>query len=325
MTVSEKGCEYVADERDVEPGTYDITEFEVAKNAVISYLHARLSAVLEKWPSRPVLMLSGGVDSILVAAVLAQIRSDVLAVTFSQHASKQAEEETNVARQVAGALGFEHRVVAPRGDDLEALLARTVDRLDSSEPWEVLSGAILGAVDDYATQIGSNGAIISGAGADALFLGGKRLETGKEEFLEQWDQKVREGIAANFTRNRFIPDFYERLIDDPDRHIQVWQTHEAVDLALRIHPCVTRGADLDNDKELFRRIAEDLGVAPELVNTTKNPMQVSSGGIDAIVDLARIQLAEQAGEKTYSNPMEEPLDFTVARLYLNHIEKTEGL
>ena len=325
MAVTDKDCEYVADERSIEPGTYDITEYAPAKQAIVDYLRARLEAVLERWPGRPVLMLSGGVDSILIAAVLAQLRTDVLAVTFSQDSSPQAAEETRVAREVAYALGFEHHVVAPRGEALEALLKETVERLDSAEPWEVLSGAILVAVDKLRQEHGADGALITGAGADALFLGGKTIDTTAEDYLQQWDAQVRRGIKANFTRERFIPDFYERLIAEPQRHIQVWQTHEAVDLALRIHPRVTRGADLAQDKTLFRHIAADLGINPELVQTTKNPMQVSSGGLEAIVTLAREQLARRAGEKTYSDPMEEPLEFTVARLFLAQLEdQTRG-
>ena len=49
-------------------------------------------------------------------------------------------------------------------------------------------------------------------------------------------------------------------------------------------------------------------------------MQVSSGGLEAIVTLARQQLARQAGEKTYSDPIDEPLEFTVARLFLERLQ-----
>lgn len=318
--MTDKGCEYVADERSIDPGTYEITKYAPAKLAVVDYLRSRLEAVLKRWPGRPALMLSGGVDSILIAAVLAQLRTDVLAVTFSQDSSPQAAEETRVASEVAHELGFEHHVVSPRGEALNGLLKETVERLDSAEPWEVLSGAILVAVDKLGQDHGADGALITGAGADALFLGGKPIDASREDYLQQWDAQVRRGIKVNFTRERFIPDFYERLIADPERHIQVWQTHKAVDLALRIHPCVTRGSDLTQDKALFRHIAADLGINPELVQTTKNPMQVSSGGLEAIVTLARQQLARQAGEKTYSDPIDEPLEFTVARLFLERLQ-----
>lgn len=320
MAVTDKGCEYVADERSIEPGTYEITEYAPAKHAVVDYLRARLTAVLGRWPGRPTLMLSGGVDSILIAAVLAQLRTDVLAVTFSQDSSQEAAEETKVASEVARALGFEHHVVAPRGEALETLLKETIERLDTVEPWEVLSGAILVAIDTYRQECHADGALITGAGADALFLGGKTIDTAANNYLQLWDDQVRRGIKANFTRQRFIPDFYERLITDPERHIQVWQTHEAVDLALRIHPRVIRGADIAHDKALFRRIAADMGISPELVQTTKNPMQVSSGGVDAIVTLVREQLTRRAGEKTYSDPMREPLEFTVARMFLEQLK-----
>lgn len=83
MTATSKPQEYVADERGITPGTYDITEYATAKHAVLDYLRARLTAVLGRWPSRPTLMLSGGIDSILIAAVLAELRTDVLALKSS--------------------------------------------------------------------------------------------------------------------------------------------------------------------------------------------------------------------------------------------------
>lgn len=68
--MTDKACEYAADERRIDPGTYDIGEYAPAKH-VVDYLCGRLTAVLERWSGRPVLMLSGGVDSILIATVLA--------------------------------------------------------------------------------------------------------------------------------------------------------------------------------------------------------------------------------------------------------------
>lgn len=241
-------------------------------------------------------------------------------MTFSQDTSLQPAQETRAGQKVAHALGFEHHVVAPRGEALETLLEETIARLGTAEPWEVLSGAILVAVDTHRQLNNADGALITGAGVDALFLGGTTIDATAEDYLQHWDTEVRRRIKANFTRQRFIPDFYERLIAESERHIQVWQTHEAVDLALRIHPRVTCGTNLVQDKALFRRIAADLGIDPALVQTTKNPMQVSSGGLDAIVALVREQLAHRAGEKTYSDPMREPLEFTVARLFLEQLK-----
>lgn len=309
-------CDYVADERDLHPGTLDITDYDAAAALVDDYLTRRVRAVLDRWPATPTLMLSGGIDSVLLATYVAEAAPDAVAVTYVQPGSADANRELAVAAAVAERLGLEHVTVSYLGEHLDRLLRDTATALGTTEPWEVLAGAVLKAVDDAIE--GTDGAIFSGAGADALFMGGQQVDFGTDP-VAAWDSAMRGNIAKNFTRHRFIPTFYERLIRNHKRHILAWQTHTAVDLAQRIHPYLIRGTNLDGDKVLFRRMAEDRGLAADLVGATKNPMQVSSGGIGAVVAAARRQLADDYGKKTYSNPLVEPLAFTVARLYLQRL------
>lgn len=170
--------------------------------------------------------------------------------------------------------------------------------------------------DKRTTELGFTGKLISGAGADGLFLGGKEIDTNSEKAIFEWDETMRETLESQFTQKRFIPDFYERVLDDSTRYVLAWQTHEAVDLAQRIHPRVVRGNDLSVDKGLFRKIAVDWGVDENLVYASKSPLQVSSGGLDAVVKLARESLAYEFEGRTYSSPLDEPLEFVVARLFL---------
>lgn len=311
--------EYVADERDLTaPGIRDIRTEDEAIDAIVNLLRDRLHSVHTQCPGPAVLMLSGGIDSILIAAVVADLGlpDDILAVTYTGADSGGAEVST--ARRVADTLGLEHEVIAP--DDGAELVRETVRRLGSSDPWEVLAGVTLLAVTRAVDKrFRATPALITGAGADALFLGGVPLDPADPDWAEHWDVLVRDKVARNFTRERFIPDFYERLIDAPQRHIQVWQTHAAYDLAMRIHPDLLRGPERAVDKYLFRQAAVRLGVPAELVSATKNPMQVSSGGVDAIVARAREELAAEHGARTYSDPVTEPLEFTVARLWLGKL------
>ena len=315
METTAKGCEYVADEMPISPASQDITDPTEAAELIQGYLTRRLEATTSRWSGRPILMLSGGVDSILIATVLAKVRPDALAVSFAQPGGTAAAELAT-ARNVAQHCGLEHLVVEPDAMEFKQLLAQTVSLLDYPEPWEILAGLVLVAINEHALAHGADGAIVSGAGADALFLGGE-----ENIDVDHWDAAVRAKITSNFTRERFIPDFYERLIDDPDRHIQVWQTVEAVRIAQRLHPTVVRGQDMRTDKKLFRDLAVKLGIPADLVSATKNPMQVSSGGLDAIVQLARTTLAKDYGTKTYSDPMSEDLEFTVARLMLQRLQR----
>ena len=76
------------------------------------------------------------------------------------------------------------------------------------------------------------------------------------------------------------------------------------------------GDDLSMDKYLFRKIAVDWGVDESLVYASKSPLQVSSGGLDSVVRLARESLSRDFEGRTYSSPIDEPLEFVVARLFL---------
>lgn len=307
------GCEYVADEIELTQPTYDITDVDEAKSLVFSYLERRLAASTDSYEGRPVMMLSGGIDSILVAAVLSRVRPDALAVTFAQPGG-EAEAELTRARMVAERFGFDHKTVEPDTHEFRTLLKTVIYMLESSEPWEVLAGAVLGAVNDCALSANADGALVTGGGADVLFLGG----AGGVD-IAHWPEHVHESVRKNFTRDRFIPDFYERLICDEDRHILTWQTKEAFELSQRLHPSVIRGPELNIDKKLFRDLAVDLGVPAKLAHATKSPMQVSSGGVDAIVNLAREELSNSFGDTTCSNPLTEGLEFTVSRLMLQRL------
>ena len=144
-----------------------------------------------------------------------------------------------------------------------------------------------------------------------------------ESLVDAWDAMLRANVSRNFKRERFVPDFYERLLDDPERHVQIWQTHAAVELAQRIHPSLVQPDDSSHDKYIFRKLAVDRGVPAEVAFAPKNPMQVSSGLVGAIVDAARRQLERDFGERTYSSPLQEQLEFTVARLYLQRLAGEE--
>lgn len=321
--VNTAACEYVADDREIPAGSHGITDEDTARVLIERYLRARLRAVVEAWPGRPVLQLSGGVDSILIATYLAEIAPDALTVTYTQPLDGRDDQDFEAAKAVADLLGFEHLVVAPDAREFDQLLTDTVRALDFPEPWEVIAGVVLRAIDTASRPPAVDNALISGAGADALFMGGTVLKsrTMGEEFVREWDEKLRGNVRRNFTRHRFVPDFYERLIPVPERHIQVWQTHAAVELAQRLHPVLLRGSDLAGDKLLLRRMAVERGVPEEIVFAPKNPMQVSSGGVTGIVDAARRQLAQDYGERTYSDPLREDAEFTAARLYLQRLSE----
>ena len=316
-------CDYVPDLVDLrsigDAGRGDGIDLAEGVDGVIEYLDERIAAVIERNPGRPSLLLSGGVDSMLLAAALARTGVDCLAVTFSADVPGRIDDEAHRAAEISGLFGFEHEMVALDPTELSAAAARLVPVLGVSDPWEVLAATVLTQCDARARERGADGPIFTGAGADSLFLGGSefgRSEDADAERDAEWAAAVRARVAKNFTRDRLIPDFYERLLERPERHIQIWQTTAAVELALSLPPTAVRGPEMDTDKLVLREAAVRRGVPRELVRHAKSPMQVSSGGVDGLVVAARRWLMTRKGGGEYADPMLEPLEYTVARLWL---------
>ena len=78
--------EYVADDKELTNGPYDIADAGQAAAAIDHYLRARVTAAVARSAGRPVLQLSGGIDSILLATYVAEVAPGALAVTYSQQA-----------------------------------------------------------------------------------------------------------------------------------------------------------------------------------------------------------------------------------------------
>lgn len=314
--------EYVPDWVDLSSyGSTVISRTDVAVAGVIDYLSRRVQALAEKWDERPILMLSGGVDSLLLAAAMVRQGLNPLAVTFTAIVGDWVDEEAQRASALCSVFDLEHELVSPSPTEFAVAAEQNARVLGVSDPWEVVAAVVLSKCEQRADSLGLRGPIFTGGGADSVFLGGETFEEGKPSSVE-WSKAVRDRVSKNFTRHRLIPDFYERLLAQPDRHIQCWQTLSAVDFGLSLQPTAVRGDDLATDKLVLREAAVELGVPRELVFHAKNPMQVSSGGVAALVGSARAWLSTRRGSAEYADPFTEPLEYTVARLWL---ERAFGL
>lgn len=289
---------------------------DVALDNVLHYLNRRVMAVLERDKRRPVVLLSGGIDSVLLAAVVAYHAPNALAVTveFNHHGQNTTENnpDTLVASAVCHHLELEHRIAFLSHDGTKKWAGEAARRLGTGDLWEVLAGTVLLAADNTAHLHGADGPLFTGAGADALFNGGSADNVSQHKWYEQ----VAHSVAREFTYARNIPDFYERLLDEPERHIKTWQTKAAVELAMALRPEHVRGVGHHEDKKLLREAATYLGVPDYLTRRPKSPMQLSSGGVNGLVQAARHDLARDPLHTAYADPRTEPIEHTVARLWL---------
>lgn len=322
--------EYVADDPTAMAfaGADPITDLDTAADLVVTLLEARLQAVIEAHPGPVGLMLSGGIDSILIAGVAARLEMAPHAITVITDTAAGRPDDLRGA-EVAAHLGFGHDVLRLNVDRIADAARSCIRRLGTWELWEITSAIPNRAAFDRFDELGT-GPVLTGAGSDALFMGGAALaaDPGSDAGLEEFRSTVTAKVHSNFTRRRLIPDYYERLLGpSAEQFIQVFQTEGFWRLAMSIHPALLWRPGPDGriyDKYLLRYAGARIGLPPEFVWTAKAPLQVSSGVVGALAESARTDLARDDDQNTYADPLTEPIEHTAVRLFLRSLSVTDG-
>lgn len=327
-------CEYVADDLGESLSTSaadPIRELDMASEVLIRLLEARIEAVCSATTLAPTILLSGGIDSILVAACASRLGIHPTALTVVSSVTGSAPRTDDERAGVAAAnLGLAHSFLRLEPESVQALGVECIRRLELAEMWEVTSAIPVLAALRALDEAGLPGPALSGSGADALFLGGKRLiaDPSSDEGLQEFRDEVLTNVQRNFTRHRLIPDYYERLLEtDASRYVQIFQTHSFFHFAQAIHPELLWRSGPDGklyDKYLLRYSAWRLGVAEHLVFTQKSPLQLSSGTVDALLFCARRMLAAHESNNVYADPLVEPSEHTAVRLFLDWLGRQHG-
>ena len=124
--------------------------------------------------------LSGGLDSSLVAAILAQ-ESQPGSVVHSFAAGTPGSPDLAAARVVAEALGLEHHERVYDDEDVVAVLPRVVEATESYEPSLIRSAVPNYLLSELAAQHVK--VVLTGEGADELFAGYHHLRELSEDDL----------------------------------------------------------------------------------------------------------------------------------------------
>lgn len=283
-------------------GPRDIDTPAAAAAAVLPLLEQWGEAHLRNSP-RSALMLSGGVDSLLLAATYAEFNP--LCVTVAIPGTPDAVG----AAAATAHLGLEHHLIDARG--VVSLWHEVSDALGADELWEVTAGIPLVAVYRLLDELGVSGPVLEGGRADAIFLGG-----GSPECDVRAEQLRRAGGTFEFQ----IPDFYERLLGEAgaERHLQPFSTKAMWSVAGRVTKSAlfVRRDGVTYDKAGLREAAVRLGVPEHLAWTAKDPLQRSSGLMELLADEARAWMWGRPLATAYSDPRAEPADQALARLWL---------
>ncbi|MGH3997875.1 MAG: asparagine synthase-related protein [Pseudonocardiaceae bacterium] len=268
--------------------------------------------LLEQWGEvhlrdrpRSALMLSGGVDSLLMAATYGAQGFNPLCVTVAIPGTPDAVG----AAAAAAHLGLEHHLIDARS--VVALWHSVSDALEADELWEITAGIPLVAVYRFLAERKVTGPVLSGGRADAVFLGG---------WSPEGDLRNEQRRRATATFEFQIPDFYERLVGEAGakRYLQPYSTQAMWDVAGRLtkNALYVHREGATYDKAALREAAVRLGVPENLVWTVKDPLQRSSGLMELLADEARTWMSNRPLATAYSNPREEPADQALARLWL---------
>ncbi|MFI9406872.1 asparagine synthase-related protein [Nocardia sp. NPDC052316] len=321
-----EAMQFVADVRDIappNPGRRTVVDAATAAARLKDETLSRVDAVLRAHSGEPVVLLSGGVDSILVAAAAVELGVRPRAVTV---VSSGGTDETN-ATAAAAALGLTHAVVELDQAGIVALTRTALSRLETPELWEVSYAIPLLATLPALDQIGEVGPILTGSAADAIFAGGKALRhpIDSPEAVDELDAIIRKESANNFVYDRLIPDFYPRVMRDyADRFIHVFQTVRMWELAESLAPPALFGSHdgAPVDKLCVRLACEDLlpGSAKELAWAKKAAIQRSAGIMGQLATAARSFAAAMPGATEYGDPMTEPYETVAMRLFLAILE-----
>lgn len=314
--------EFVADLRDIaspDPGSRFLTDPRHAAELIAAETRDRLRAVFEAMPAEPVILLSGGVDSILLAATAVALGHRPHALTVL---TADGSDRTN-AIAAARALGLPHEIIELDGPAVVSLARASLERLEVPELWEVSYAVPMLAIGPVLDRLGFAGPILTGSGADAIFAGGKTLAhlIDSVEATAELDALTRRESAHNFTIDRLVPDFYRRILDDrADQLVHVYQTVRFWELAETLSPPTLFGLhDGALADKLCVRIACE-GLLPEsarsLAWAKKSAIQRSAGIMGALAEAARQYATALPGARTYSDPGAEPFDAVATRLYL---------
>lgn len=313
--------EYVGDVMNVLPDdvpNYPVTDPVGAAGVLTDYVRARIRAVRGRDPRRPAVALSDGIDSVFVASVMAEECPEALAVTFDYSVSGEPTPAGRAAIEVAEHLGLEHVMVCPRagGRDSEAwqMVSDVVRRLGTPDVWEVGAGLVVTAVSRAAAENGADGPVFTGEGGDELF---KAPLDGED--TSAWWEHISNEVNRVLIRGRNIPDFYERLLDEPARWVATWRTRRALDVARQIHPRVLADPEGVGDRMVFRTHLMDNGLPAHLAESEKNSLQYSSGAVGLFVDLLRHDLASNGVHLAYTNPEDEDAATVAARAALERM------
>ncbi|MEV6325891.1 asparagine synthase-related protein [Nocardia sp. NPDC051787] len=119
-----------------DPSARTITDPRVAAGLIAEETRSRVRAVIERFDDVPAILLSGGVDSIYLAAVAVRLGVRPYAITIVT----TGDTDATGAVRAAAALGLPRDVIRLTEAEVVDLARDAMHRLGTAELWEVAAG-----------------------------------------------------------------------------------------------------------------------------------------------------------------------------------------
>lgn len=265
------------------PSKVRITHRTMA-SAVEGYRKALLESMVKRTQDFKEIgiIFSGGIDSVLVAYLAAQVVPKVVCYTCGVKGSN----DIAYSRQIAENLGLELKVAELNHDSVEKLIPEVINVIEDTNAGQVEVALPVYCAVRLASQDGIK-VMLTGQGADELFGG------------YSWYAKVAEKEGYRKLRTHMIEDLLLLYKETLEREDKITMAHsielrepfldpEVIKVALRIdlHLNVKGGRDTFG-KHVHRRLAQSLGIPKDIAYRVKEAAQHGSGIHDVIEDIAK--------------------------------------
>jgi asparagine synthase (glutamine-hydrolysing) len=259
--------------------------------AVDAYEQALRSAVRKRLvgtqhPGKLGVLLSGGVDSCMIAKLVRDVASSLGQDVVAYSAGLADSPDVKFAREFARELDITHKLKILTIHEVEEYIPRVIEAIEDSDFVQVETGIGLYAAIDMANRDGIN-VLFSGQGPDELWGGYNWYpdvlgRDGRQELSRRmWDDFTRADIETLDRENKIA------LAHDIELLFPYLDT-EVADVAMSVASELKVTSKEDRlGKHPHRQLAVKLGVPEKYANRGKFAIQHGTGIHDVLDDIAR--------------------------------------
>ncbi|MBS3104770.1 asparagine synthase C-terminal domain-containing protein [Candidatus Woesearchaeota archaeon] len=240
---------------------------------------AVVQAIKRRVTPRFGILLSGGVDSSLIAFVCNQLKCNFTCYTVGIENSDDIEW----AKKIANEYGFNFKYKLLSLEEFENIVKNVVKLLNDADIVKVSVGSVIYAAGKLALDNGDN-VLFGGLGSEEIFAGYQRHESAlQSNDFEALHKECWNGLknmwGRDLTRDFTIAKHLGLDLKAP------FLDKELIRTAMNIHPMFK--LDKQNKKIILREAAEFIGLKKEFAWRKKQAAQYGSNFVNGIEKLAK--------------------------------------